>query len=247
VDSNWANGVSSPTGGHGGGIFVGSDAQLTLVNSTVDGNDSDGALSGGGGIYNKGSTFITASTIANNRTPKAGGGLLNAFEAIGRVVGSTFSGNVAEDGGGIGSSGSLEVRSSTLVFNTAGDGAGILGFQSVRVANSVVAANFGLRDCDGTVISLGHNLQTTSGGCSFAAAGDVSVQFLQVPTEVLEQELKDNGGPTKTHALIARGRAVDVGYCPGETKDQRGFGRPADDPVMPNAVDGCDIGAYELQ
>ena len=35
--------------------------------------------------------------------------------------------------------------------------------------------------------------------------------------------------------------------CPGETADQRGFASPVDDPLMPNAVDACDIGAYELQ
>jgi uncharacterized repeat protein (TIGR01451 family) len=66
-------------------------------------------------------------------------------------------------------------------------------------------------------------------------------------TEVLDATLKDNGGPTMTQALIARGRAADAGYCPGETTDQRGFARPVDDPVMPNALDACDIGAYELQ
>jgi uncharacterized repeat protein (TIGR01451 family) len=66
-------------------------------------------------------------------------------------------------------------------------------------------------------------------------------------TEVIEQDLKNNGGPLPTHALITRGRAVDVGYCPGESTDQRGFARPVDDPVMPNAVDACDIGAYERQ
>ena len=73
------------------------------------------------------------------------------------------------------------------------------------------------------------------------------VQPAQVFTEVPEREIADNGGPTKTHALIARGRAADAGYCPGETADQRGFARPVDDPVMPNALDACDIGAYELQ
>jgi uncharacterized repeat protein (TIGR01451 family) len=40
---------------------------------------------------------------------------------------------------------------------------------------------------------------------------------------------------------------VDAGYCPGETTDQRGFHRPVDDPAMPNALDACDIGPYELQ
>ena len=40
---------------------------------------------------------------------------------------------------------------------------------------------------------------------------------------------------------------MDAGYCPGETADQRGFASPVDDPLMPNALDACDIGAYELQ
>lgn len=93
-------------------------------------------------------------------------------------------------------------------------------------------------------MSLGHNLTVS---CNFSATGDVHVSSSQVFTEVLEQELKDNGGPTLTHALIARGRAADAGYCPGETEDQRGFPRPVDDPIMPNALDACDIGAYELQ
>jgi uncharacterized repeat protein (TIGR01451 family) len=80
------------------------------------------------------------------------------------------------------------------------------------------------------------------------AAGDLNiVTETQIFSEVLEAELKDNGGPTQTHALIARGRAVDAGYCPGESADQRGFSRPVDDPIMPNALDGCDIGPYELQ
>ena len=57
----------------------------------------------------------------------------------------------------------------------------------------------------------------------------------------------DTSGPTATYALIPRGPAVDAGYCPGETVDQRGLPRPINDPIMPNSVDGCDIGSYELQ
>jgi hypothetical protein len=64
-------------------------------------------------------------------------------------------------------------------------------------------------------------------------------------TEVLEQQLRASGGPTWTHALIERGRAVDAGYCPGETANQRGFARPYDEPRIPNALDGCGIGAFE--
>ena len=48
-----------------------------------------------------------------------------------------------------------------------------------------------------------------------------------------------------THALLARGRAVDAGSCPSETTDQRGFPRRIDEPTVPNVKDACDIGAYE--
>jgi len=50
--------------------------------------------------------------------------------------------------------------------------------------------------------------------------------------------LKNNGGPTKTHALKLGGPAVDaVPGCTGT--DQRGIPRPQGT--------GCDIGAFELQ
>ena len=231
--------------GTGGGINVTAGSELTILNSTVDGNTAGAS---GGGIYNNETLSIVGSTIVGNRA-ESGGGVLNAFGATGTVTGSTFSSNVANTAGGIGNSGTLQVRSSTVVLNRAAAGAGVLGFQSMSMANSIVAGNAATiaGECDGTVGSLGHNLGTVGSCPSFSAAGDVLVQPALLFTEVLEQTLKDNGGPTRTHALITRGRAVDKGYCPGETTDQRGFTRPVDDPVMPNAIDACDIGAYELQ
>jgi hypothetical protein len=90
-------------------------------------------------------------------------------------------------------------------------------------------------------------LTTEYGGCdAFGAATDAKVALLsQVFSDVLDQSLQNNGGPTATHALIERGRAVDAGYCPGETTDQRGLTRPIDEPLRPNVQDGCDIGAFE--
>lgn len=115
---------------------------------------------------------------------------------------------------------------------------------SVSYANTIIDGGC-LRINSGTFTSLGYNL--TSSCSPSPAASDVVISSSQLFTEVLEQDLKDNGGPTKTHALIARGRAVDAGYCPGETADQRGFARPVDDPLVANVRDACDIGAYELQ
>src|SRR6185503_3119460 len=114
-------------------------------------------------------------------------------------------------------------------------------------ANSIIAGN--TSSCaitSGGLSTLGNNL-TDIIGCGFDAASDVNVTAAVVFTQVLDQDLKDNGGPTKTHALIARGLAVDAGRCPAETTDQRGFARPVDDPTMPNAADTCDIGAFEAQ
>jgi hypothetical protein len=148
------------------------------------------------------------------------------------------------------------LRSSTVTLNSA-EGAGIGGGifatnEFATVANSIVAGNSAGtagHDCaeSDRFVSLGYNLTTEYGGCdAFGASTDVKVAFLsQVFTDVLDRTLMDNGGPTATHALIERGRAVDAGYCPGETADQRGLARPVDEPLRPSVADGCDIGAFE--
>jgi uncharacterized repeat protein (TIGR01451 family) len=137
-----------------------------------------------------------------------------------------------------------------MTGNDGGNGVGgLVTTSAATVANSIIAGNTGSfsEDCTGIgrPTSLGHNLATSV--CAFQAEGDVEVTAAQIFTEVLEQDLEDNGGPTNTHALIARGRAIDAGYCPGESTDQRGFARPVDVALMANARDACDIGAYEAQ
>ena len=62
----------------GGGIFVHSSGQLTLVNSTVSGNFGLSV----GGIYSSGTATIWNSTVANNLSaPGAGGGIVTAGRA----------------------------------------------------------------------------------------------------------------------------------------------------------------------
>jgi uncharacterized repeat protein (TIGR01451 family)/CSLREA domain-containing protein len=246
----------------GGGIFVDIDAEVTIRNSTIIGN----VAGEGAGIKTASSSSLTLvnSTVAGNQAARFGGGVfLSAGELT--IQSTTISGNSADIGGGVvngSTSGSpaggiLTIRSSTITANTAETGPGVVhGGSGARttLAGTIVAGHqegsVGKSDCGASSAgfsSLGHNLGEGSCEPFFTAAGDVIVQRPQVFTEVLESELADNGGPTKTHALIARGRAADAGYCPGETTDQRGFARPVDDPAMPNALDACDIGAYELQ
>jgi hypothetical protein len=60
--------------------------------------------------------------------------------------------------------------------------------------------------------------------------------------------LQDNGGPTRTHALLSGSFAIDKGHSSGSSADQRNFIRLVDNPATSNAVggDGGDIGAFEF-
>jgi hypothetical protein len=59
--------------------------------------------------------------------------------------------------------------------------------------------------------------------------------------------LANNGGDTFTHVLWSGSPAIDQGSCRDAATDQRGQPRPVDISSIPNADDGCDIGAYEQQ
>jgi hypothetical protein len=207
---------------------------------------------------------VVNSTIADNDADGYGGGIyVNGAASAAAITASTISGNSGLIGGGIFNNvGSVTVRNSVIVSNSSPGAGGGLAAESAGgerattlLANSIIAGNGGdcyINSTESTIQSLGHTLSTTGPlGCfyyfspTWSAASDVLVDASLLFTEVLEPQLKNNGGPTATHALIERGWAVDAGYCPGALADQRGATRPYDDPRMPNALDGCDIGAYE--
>lgn len=236
------------------GAGIENSGTLTLLNTTVSLNTTTGS---GGGIYSTGQLTIRRSTISSNFASVDGGGISTTGGSA-TITASTISGNVAGSGtgargGGIFATASMLLRNSTVTANIALDGYGggiFAGDNLTTVANSIVAGNIAsVGECaeSDRFTSLGYNLTTVNGGCPFEAATDLAVKPSQLYTEVLEQFLGDHGGPTATHALIERGRAVDAGYCPGETADQRGAVRPADEPLLPNVADGCDIGAFEWQ
>lgn len=245
--------------GGGGGILLERDSRLVLTGSLVTGNRA----ANGGGIYSQGSLSVAGSTIAANNAMSAGGGIVS--EGVLSISRSTISGNNAaqSNGGGVlaacvGACGGATFRSSTITNNDALlGGGGVSLSRPTTFSNTIVAGN--RRDGDpahpeadcadnGHGVSLGNNLTTLNTGCNFTDPSDVLLLLpSQVFTFVLFPALAENGGRTSTHALITRGLAVDAGYCPGEGADQRGLPRPVDDPTMPNALDGCDIGAFEWQ
>ena len=255
--------VTGNTSSFGGAGIRHAGGSLTLINSSVVNNSTP---SDGAGIWAQGGPLtVVNSTIAGNSSGSYGGGIyVSGTGPVTTITSSTISGNSAFIGGGIFDyAGSVTVRSSAVVQNSSPGQGGGLAVETpsgqaavISVVSSIVAGN-GASDCyldnptDGTIQSLGRTIVSSGvNGCFWLypasqANTDILVDPSLLYTDVLESQLADNGGPTRTHALIERGRAVDAGSCPGATTDQRGVTRPYDDTRIPNAWDACDIGPFE--
>ena len=249
------NRISSGHGsfGYGAGIYNCPSSTLTLINTTISNNS---ALIGGA-ICNGGTLTIVDSTIGGNVARQHEGGGIANYGTL-TITNSTFSGNIARssllgsvaggilNGGLFQSSGTLAINNSTLSGNVArgGKGGGIFNVKgsTVVLQNSIVANNTG-GNCHGAVTSHGYNL-SSDGTCDFDRAGDLN------DTDPKLGQLRNNGGPTKTLALLPGSPAIDSGNPNGCTDgkgnllktDQRGEPRPDKEDES-----GCDRGAYERQ
>ena len=245
-------------GGSGGGIFVDADAILTLTDAEVSGNRA----SRGGGIWAIGSVSLERSLVAGNVAEVGpdgqegyGGGIGLDTGSAGltsaRLVSTTVSGNSASHlGGGIFTRRSMSLENVSIVSNTApprgpeniGKGGGL--YQQFPSGS-------GLRTSSSNVLVA----RNVNGGCG-GTAGEffidsdnglideplpnttcnaVGADNLIVP-DALIGPLADNGGPTRTHELLAGSPAIDAGTeC--QNTDQRGYARPI--------AGDCDIGAVE--
>lgn len=229
----------------GGGIYA-SAGELTLVRSTVKDNR---AGESGGGVGSIVETTIRASTLSGNRAAtnaagQGGGGLLYSGPDLTMRNDTVANNRVLADGGGVlTQSGTAELRNLTVVRNIADiddDGAGLgggihNGVANPTVANSIIALNrYGdgnISDCSGLFTSIGRNLLTSVIGCA---------DFPEPPNIVTDDprlaKLADNGGPTKTVALLRHSPAIGhAAKASSETRDQRGHKRD----------EHPDIGAFE--
>ena len=220
------------TGGGGGVSNLGS---LTLIQSTV----SENLAGDGGGIYNSlGTSTISGTTVDNNTANWKGGGGITNNSGTTIVTNSTISSNtdLGFYAGEILNFGTIFLSNSTLSNNTGPTG-GIYNFCTpdclpLRVVNTIIANSVSSDNCNGSVTSLGHNLDS-DGTCALDGPADIS------GVDPLLGPLADNGDPTETHALLRDSPAIDhvpVGNCE-VTVDQRGVSRPQ--------RSGCDIGAFE--
>lgn len=237
---------SGNTAEHGGGIFN-SRGSMEMRGNSIQNNS---ATLAGGGIFNAGALLIEESTISEN-TANDGGGIYNHSGRL-RMQNSTISENSAlVSGGGI-YSGSTEMSFENLELPF------IIGRSSVIVTNSTITGNSaeisggGFADYSNTEENLAITNSIVAGNTAasfFQIIGNFSsnASIIQDSVEgLLDPVLRDNGGPTKTHALVTGSAAINNGNNEAAlsaelTNDQRGSGYER---IFGETVD---IGAFEFQ
>ncbi len=254
-----------------GGGGVANEGTLALTDSVVTANSAPY----GGGVHSTGTLSVTRSTIAGNDASIAGGGLVLAGPStvVASTVSGNDAPFVQNrlGAGGIWATGTsvptIDLRNTTISGN---NGHGLVNrmvagpcdpdvipcpvdpaavhLNNVTVADSVsnnanaliTARNSLFAEACNEVTSEGWNAGSSLAGCLPQHPSD-NVAFDNVSIG----PLADNGGPTKTHALLAGSNAIENGNpaTPGsgdpacEATDQRGVVRPKGA--------RCDSGALE--
>ena len=272
---NVTNSTLSDNFALGGGGGISSGGILKVTNSTLSSNHTSSSDGIGGGILNAGTASVTSSTLSGN-SAFIGGGILNLGSGTMNVTNSTLSGNSTSgsSGGGIDNENTATVNltNSTLSGNFAmnGSGGGISNAPqgSANVKSSIIALNTAtisgpdVFNSSGNALSQGFNLIGKNDGASASfPAGNpnanndiVGTSAAPVNPGLDPNGLMNNGGPTRTIALLPGSPAIDKGTSNGLTgnltTDQRGTGflRTFDYPFVTNATggNGTDIGAFEL-
>jgi predicted outer membrane repeat protein len=238
-------------------------SEMTVTDSTFMGNSA----TSGGAIWARYSEdtdpdtpfnrpTVTSSTFFENSATEYGGAIYIANRqgvegpSSLSVTGSTISNNSAGlNGGGIHVSGNLNLYGSTVYGNsTASAGPEVAGgialvdsgfyvsyVELVTLVNNIVAGSTSGADLvvvlelDGTVTGSHNLIGDGSGGLPNTITADP-----------LLGPLADNGGPTKTMALLPNSPAINAGLPIAEVStDQRGIARPQGP--------APDMGAYERE
>ena len=222
-------------GSENGGAMRSEAAQLHLFEVELLGN---AAASGGGVAVITGNLSIVSSTIAGNDASAAGGGVAALGTASSMVVlNSTLSGNTATGiGGGVYSQNTpITLSNSTVAFNTAGTGGGV-GLladdngESLSLKNTILAANTAASAADFLApLDVANDLEVLFSlvgdreGTSLAESSFTDGQPLADANGNLVgggagplvdpglKPLADQGGVTQTHALLFSSFAVDAG------------------------------------
>jgi len=255
--------ISGNTAATGGGAF--NDASLTLIDSTVSGNSA--TSDNGGGLYNNGNQtlFVIRSTISGNHA-NDGGGVFNASSRSLILINSTLCDNYSVgNGGGIENDGMVNIYSTTIAGNwadsdqqSAGSGGGVY---------NNVGATFNLLNS----LLVGNNLSDTPqwSDCAGSTIHAYGTDFIglegvdETPACPLDQPLwgnlyklnslaflsglQDNGGPTRTIALLRGSSAISSGSYTVDCVDENAVPLATDQRGVKRVLGAaCDIGAFEF-
>jgi hypothetical protein len=232
IDANATTGVEDTIN-----FSLGSSATITLTSGqlptindgaglTIDGGSADITVSGDH-KYQVFNVDFGGKLALNNLTVADGGGLrgngIYNFSGTVTVSNSTLSGNSNNGPLSFGGGSIHNERGTATLKNTI-------------VSKSPSASG---ENCGGiTITNGGYNLDSGT-SCGFPTN--------RSSKDPLLGPLADNGGPTKTHALLEGSPAIDKGNSFSATTDQRGLPRASNFADIVNAADGSDIGAFELQ
>ena len=263
---------SSNRAGNGGAIASPAGSTLTVQDSTFSDNTSTSV--GGGAMIVFGTATVERTAFLNNTAPINGGAINIQPNGTATVTSSTLAGNTSGGlGGALSNLGTLTVQASTIIDNTASDGAAIAtGNTNVTFAASIIAAQASGGACNplnAAIVDGGYNLDsdgtcisptTPATGSHNGTTAYGSSTYAEVLAAYLADGPADNGGPTKTVALLNTPDPLTTEANPAlavvpasftlpvavggvsaacSLPDQRG--------VVPVAGADCDIGAYLLQ
>ena len=211
-----------------------------IINCTFSGNISKKGILGGGAIGNSGNCNpeITNCTFEGNAAEKGpGGAITNAATSSAKIVNCTFSGNKAVTGGGMYNlMCSPTIVNCTFANNSADTAAGMRNSDSGTpvVKNCIFWNNPG--ETGNEIVNDGSAVPVVS-FCVINGGYPGGTSIITGNPNL--GTLKDNGGYTKTHALLLGSSAVDKGTSSGApSDDQRGYPRPQGS--------AYDIGSYEF-
>lgn len=224
VSTNTARGGNGGNGGKGGAGLGGGQ----WGNLGGDGGDGgDGGNVAGGGIYLTGeslelhSVTITLNKVRKSTAGKGGQGGAGGFPGS---WGSNGSGQPGIGGGVFNLDASVNSFNTLIANNTADKAPDFAGDFNIAMYN---------------LLGIGDGSSLAPGNPD--AQGNIVGSIANAIKPKLGQLTAINGGPTKTHALLAGSPAINMGsnfFSPGPT-DQRGTGY--------NRIEGgtIDIGAFE--
>ena len=244
--------------GNGGGLYSESffsGESVTIVNSTITGNQADGK---GGGIYNYFTTLILHRSTVHGNEADSGGGIYADDPKDFKAINSTISSNMAMTHGGgvfvqsLPDLGPTKFDHVTVTMNSAGvngGGVSVVPFDEFQMKATIIGNNFGpdntYNDCGGTLVSQGYNLLSAN-TCNFLSAigdktGTPSSPLFPL-VDILADYSSGNGVPV-AHALLPNSPAIDAvpaNKC--ASLDQRLFVRPE---ALQSRLTPCDMGAIE--